>query len=94
MDVDAGEHRPDGGGRGRNTPRRSDAGADARQGARMRKPPELRIIQGSKRPDDSRLYRLPRGRAGESAVAAIEWPRAGAWRELIHRLLRNPIVTE
>jgi hypothetical protein len=94
MDVDAGEHRPDGGGRGRNTPRRRDAGAAARRGARMRKPPELRIIQGSKRPDDSRLYRLPRGRAGESAVAAIEWPRAGAWRELIHRLLRNPIVTD
>ena len=60
----------------------------------MSKPPELRIIQGSKRPDDSRLYRLPRGRGGQSAVAAIEWPRAGAWRELIHRLLRNPIVTD
>ena len=94
MDVDAGEHRPDGGGRGRNTPRRSDAGADARQGARMSKRPELRIIQGSTRPDDSRLYRLPRGRAGDSAVAACEWPRAGAGRGLIPRLLRNPIVTD
>ena len=60
----------------------------------MRKRPELRIIQGSKLPDDARLYRLPRGRDGESAVAAIEWPRAGAWRELIHRLLRNPIVSD
>ena len=57
--------------------------------------PELRIIQGSKLPDDSRLYRLPRGRARASATAAtIEWPRAGAWRELVQRLLRNPVVTE
>lgn len=94
MDVDAGERRPDGGGRGRNTPRRRDAGADARQGARMSKRPELRIIQGSKLRDDSRLYRLPRGRGGESATAAIEWPRAGAWRELVQRLLRNPVVPE
>jgi hypothetical protein len=94
MDVDASERRPDGGGRGRNTPRRRDAGAAARRGARMRKRPELRIIQGSKLPDDGRLYRLPRGRGHESAAVVIEWPRAGAWRELIHRLLRNPIVTE
>ena len=94
MDVAAGERRPDGGGRGRNTPRRRDAGADAREGARMSKRPELRIIQGSKLRDDSRLYRLPRGRGGESATAAIEWPRAGAWRELVQRLLRNPVVPE
>ena len=94
MDVDASERSADGGGRGRNTPRRRDAGADARQGARMSKRPELRIIQGSKLRDDSRLYRLPRGRGGESATAAIEWPRAGAWRELVQRLLRNPVVPE
>lgn len=94
MDVAAGERRPDGGGRGRNTPRRRDAGADARQGARMRKRPELRIIQGSKPRDESRLYRLPGSRAGESAVAAIEWPRAGVWRDLVHRLLRNPVVPD
>ena len=60
----------------------------------MSKRPELRIIQGSKLPDESRPYRLPRGRGGESATAAIEWPRAGAWRELVQRLLRNPVVTE
>ncbi len=60
----------------------------------MSKRPELRIIQGSKLQDDSRLYRLPRGRARASATAAIEWPRAGAWRELVQRLLRNPVVTE
>lgn len=60
----------------------------------MSKRPELRIIQGSKLRDDSRLYRLPRGRGGESATAAIEWPRAGAWRELVQRLLRNPVVPE
>lgn len=60
----------------------------------MSKRPELRIIQGSKLADDSRPYRLPGGRAGASATAPIEWPRAGAWRELVRRLLRNPVVTE
>ena len=94
MDVDASERSADGGGRRRNAPRRRDAGAAARQGARMRKRPELRIIQGSKPPDDSRLYRLPGSRAGESAVAVIEWPRAGVWRDLVHRLLRNPVVPD
>ena len=94
MDVDASERSADGGGRRRNAPRGRDAGAAARRGARMRKRPELRIIQGSKPRDESRLYRLPGSRAGESAVAAIEWPRAGVWRDLVHRLLRNPVVPD
>ena len=59
----------------------------------MRKPPKLRIIQGRKEPAQSRIYRL-RQDASESANAGIEWPRAGAWRELVHRLLRNPVVPE
>ena len=59
----------------------------------MRKPPKLRIIQGRKGSDQSRLYRL-RPDASETANARIEWPRAGAWRELVHRLLRNPVVPE
>ena len=59
----------------------------------MSKPPKLRIIQGRKEPEQSRLYRL-RQDASETANARIEWPRAGAWRELVHRLLRNPVVPE
>lgn len=94
MDVDASEHSADGGGRRRNAPRGRDAGAAARRGPWMRKPPKLRIIQGRKEPAQSRIYRL-RQDASESANARIgEWPRAGAWRELVHRLLRNPVVPE
>jgi len=59
----------------------------------MSKPPQLRIIQGSKEPDQAGLYRLRHGRA-TGADAGIEWPRAGAWRALVHRLLRNPAVPQ
>ena len=60
----------------------------------MSKQPKLRVILGSKEPHHSRPYRLPRGYASGSATAALEWPRAGAWRELVHRLLRNPVLPE
>jgi hypothetical protein len=52
------------------------------------KPPVLRMIRGSKE-GESTVYRL---RAGSpiAAPAPAEWPRAGAWRELVHRLLSRP----
>ena len=55
--------------------------------------PQLRIIQGSKEPH-GRLYRLRPGHQTASATAVLEWPRAGSWRELVHRLLRNPVLPQ
>ena len=60
----------------------------------MRKRPKLRVIDGRKGEDESRIYRLRAGRAGESAAREIEWPSAGAWRQLVHRLMRTPADTK
>ena len=60
----------------------------------MSQTPQLRIIQGSKEADERRLYRLRQGHETESATAVLEWPRAGAWRELVHHLLRNPVLPQ
>jgi hypothetical protein len=92
MVVDAGQRGPDGGGRGCHARHRSGAHA-ASAAAAMSKRPELRIIQGS-RDAESGIYRLRTGSVLVVPAPVLEWPRAGAWRELIHRLLRKPVASE
>ena len=59
----------------------------------MSRRPKLRIIQGSK-DAESGIYRLRTASVLVVPSPVIEWPRAGAWRELIHRLLRKPVASD
>ena len=56
----------------------------------MNKRPALRVIRGRKETDESRIYRLRSHGASGAPGPAAEWPHAGAWRKLVHRLLRRP----
>jgi hypothetical protein len=60
----------------------------------MSKRPEFRVIRGAKETEESRRYRLRSHGASGAPEAAVEWPQAGAWRELIHRLMRTPAKSE
>jgi hypothetical protein len=56
----------------------------------MSKRPELYLVEGRAAPVESRLYRLRAVNARSAPIEAV-WPEAGAWRDLVHRLLGNPI---
>lgn len=56
----------------------------------MSKRPDLYLVEGRAAPAESRIYRL-RGANTRSAPTEPAWPEAGAWRDLIHRLLVNPV---
>ena len=83
MDVDARERRPGGGGRRGDAPPRGGTA----QGGPVSTPPVLRMILGSKE-GESALYRL-RATSPTAAPAPAEWPQAGAWRQLVHRLQKT-----
>jgi hypothetical protein len=57
----------------------------------MSKHPKLRIIQGTRDTADGGIYRLRPESVRQVPASALEWPRAGAWRDMIHRLMRNPV---
>lgn len=56
----------------------------------MTKRPDLYVIQGSDSPKDRKLYRLRVTRPQQAAAEV--WPASGEWRELVRRLMRNPVV--
>jgi hypothetical protein len=60
----------------------------------MSKRPELRVIRGSKETEERRRYRLRSHGASGAPGPAIEWPQAGAWRDLVHRLMRTPAESD
>ena len=56
----------------------------------MRKRALLYLVEGRLTRDERGIYRLRESRL-RTAPAEELWPEAGAWRDLVHRLLRNPI---
>jgi hypothetical protein len=60
----------------------------------MSKHPKLRVIQGTRETADGGIYRLRPDSVRQVQMSALEWPRAGAWRQMIHRLMRNPVASQ
>lgn len=56
----------------------------------MTKRPELYLIHGPESPKERKLYRLRVTRLQGAPQPA--WPPSGEWRELVRRLMRNPVV--
>ena len=56
----------------------------------MSKRPLLYIVEGRPTRDTGGIYRLREARL-RAAPAQQLWPEAGAWRDLVHRLLRGPL---
>lgn len=56
----------------------------------MSKRPDLHLVEGNPAGDEDRTYRLRETRL-QPAPTEKAWPKAGAWRELVRKLLRNPI---
>lgn len=56
----------------------------------MSKRPDLYLVEGRLTQEEGRLYRLRETRL-RRAPAQEPCPEAGAWRELVRRLLRNPV---
>ena len=56
----------------------------------MSKRPLLYLVEGRLTRDERGIYRLREARARAAPAEAL-WPEAGAWRDLVHRLLRTPI---
>lgn len=56
----------------------------------MRKRPLLYLVEGRLTRDGRGIYRLRESRLRTTPAEEL-WPEAGAWRDLVHRLLRNPI---
>ena len=56
----------------------------------MSKRPLLYLVEGRLTRDQRGIYRLRESRARAAPAEAL-WPEAGAWRDLVHRLLRNPL---
>ena len=59
----------------------------------MTKRPDLHVVEGHPAGDEDRTYRL-RETSLQSAATEKTWPQAGAWRDLVHKLLRNPFKGE
>lgn len=59
----------------------------------MSKRPDLYLVEGRLTQDEGRIYRLRETRLHQ-APAQEPWPKAGAWRDLVHRLVRNPVKGE
>jgi hypothetical protein len=56
----------------------------------MSKRPLLYLIEGRLSRDPRGIYRL-REAGTRAAPAEALWPEAGAWRDLVHRLLGTPV---
>jgi hypothetical protein len=56
----------------------------------MSKRPSLYLVEGGLAQERRRIYRLRETRPHE-APAEEPWPKAGEWRALIRRLMRNPV---
>lgn len=56
----------------------------------MSKRPLLYLVEGRLTRDAGGIYRLREARTRAAPAEAL-WPEAGAWRDLVHRLLRNPL---
>ena len=56
----------------------------------MIKRPPLYLIEGNLTHDERRIYRLRESRA-QQAPAEKPWPASGEWRDLVRRLVRNPV---
>ena len=57
------------------------------------KRPDLHVVEGRLTQDEARIYRLREARL-RAAPAQEAWPKAGAWRDLVHKLVRNPVKDE
>jgi hypothetical protein len=55
----------------------------------MSKHPPLYLVEGSLAGED-RIYRLRDSRS-QQAPAQQTWPKAGTWRDLVRKLVRNPV---
>ena len=56
----------------------------------MSKRPRLYLVEGGVPQEQRRLYRLREARPQE-APPEEAWPKDGEWRQLIRRLMRNPV---
>lgn len=56
----------------------------------MSKRPVLHIVEGSGTHEGG-LYRLRDARAQHAPVEK-PWPKSGEWRDLVRRLVRNPVT--
>jgi hypothetical protein len=59
----------------------------------MSRRPPLYLIVGGLTQDERRVYRLRDTRA-QIVPAQEPWPKAGAWRDLVRKLMRNPVKGE
>ena len=59
----------------------------------MIKRPELHLVEGYLTEDEGRIYRLRETRL-RAAPAEETWPAAGAWRDLVQKLVRHPVKHE
>jgi hypothetical protein len=56
----------------------------------MSKRPRLYLVEGGVTREQRRIYRLREARLQE-APAEEAWPKDGEWRQLVRRLMRNPV---
>lgn len=56
----------------------------------MIKRPDLLLIAGGLTHEEGRIYRLRETRPRE-APPEEPWPKSGEWRDLVRRLMRNPV---
>jgi hypothetical protein len=59
----------------------------------MTKRPDLHVVEGHPAGDEDRTYRL-RESSLQSAPTQKTWPKAGAWRDLVQKLVRKPVKGE
>lgn len=56
----------------------------------MSKRPPLYLVDGGLTQEQGKIYRLREARA-QQAPAQESWPKDGEWRQLIRRLMRDPL---
>ena len=56
----------------------------------MSKRPDLDLVEGRAAALEGGIYRLRAANARPAPIEAV-WPEAGAWRDLVHRLMGNPV---
>lgn len=59
----------------------------------MSKRTSLHLILGGLTGEERRIYRLREARL-HHVPAQEPWPEAGAWRDLVRKLMRNPVKGE
>jgi len=91
MDVDAGEHRLDGGGRGSHAlqRRRNRAGRGATGRPSVKKRPELYVIREPEAPVERKVLHFTGIRShgpADPRPVGRPWPRQIAWRERLRQV--------